>query len=115
MSTLNLEAATRLNISQFAGHPIKVELDHFENDGITPVTLTGVFKMVVSKDELGNTPVLTLAALAVVANKLTISLTAAQTRIEPRVYQFGIRCDNGSDSYQAYYGTITIKSNPANA
>lgn len=113
MATINLDTSTFFEITQFQGQPVKIEWDHFENNGTTPVNLTGIFKMVISSDERGDNVILT-STLTTISNKLIINITKVQTlAMAPNLYFFGIRNDNGADSYQAYIGTIKIKPNPA--
>lgn len=109
MSDINLSNATLLNISQYAGCSIELELLHYEDDDITERLLEGDFKGLISKDENGEHPVIVFNP-TVEGNKLTISMSEINTKIPPRTYFLGIR---NTDKYLAYIGTFEILPNPA--
>jgi hypothetical protein len=94
------------------GHSFKVEMDHFEQDGTTPLPLTGTFKMTINDKIDSVTPVMTLTAgdgLTVVDNKLTIQRSAAQNSLPSGILYYDIRVDHGDNtSVKMYEGRIHI-------
>lgn len=115
MSLLNTDTSSQLDIIAVCNHSMQVTLKHFQNDGITPLPLTGTYKMTISKDADGKFPVLELtvgSGLTIDNNELTIAVTKLQNNLDARVYHYGIRVDKeDGSSFPAFYGTYTLKPN----
>lgn len=117
MSVINIDTATQLDFIVSANHSFSFSLSYFENDGTTPVLLTGTRKMTISKDAEGIYPLMTLTegnGITIAGNMLTISCTKTQNTLEALKYFFAIRVDvDSTTSYPEYKGNFTVNYNVA--
>lgn len=111
---IDLTGTTRLDFLINQNHSFELELDHFQDDGVTPLPLTGTWSGAISKTETAEGKVMDLvqgAAIVVVDNKLTIKRSVIQNTLQPGIYYYDIRNDNVDlTSVKGYKGRIIVQS-----
>jgi hypothetical protein len=112
---IDLRGSTLMDILINEKHSWELRLEHFEDDGTTPLALTGTYKMQISTKENNENVVMTLengSGLTVAANVLTINRTVVQNTLGRGTFYYDIRSDFGDGtSIRPYYGRIIISPN----
>jgi hypothetical protein len=100
---IDLTGTTLIDIHINRQHSWELSLEHFQDDGITPIPLTGTYKMGIAKkhDASDQDMVAVLAngsGITIDNHKLIISREVIANLLPEGTFYFDIRCDYPDDS-----------------